>query len=115
MSLRLLLDAFAVGLGCLAGLVFGVTAMLVLFTLTGNSTWQRLRRRTRPILWNFGLDWPEIKRTWKRAFMLYYARGLPDSTQPEQPSDSSDDELLDESGDVPPAASPQTSAATATP
>lgn len=115
MSSPLFLDVIAVGLACLGGLGLGVFGMMILFVITGNSKWQRLRRRIRPLLWNFGLDWPEIKRTWKRAFILYYARGLPDSTLQSEPPSSSDDALLDESGDVPPANSPQTSFPTATP
>jgi hypothetical protein len=70
--------------------------MTVLYVLTSDSTWQRLRRRSRPFLWTLGLDWPEIKRTWKRSFMLYYARGLLDSQQP----DASDGASLDESQDA---------------
>lgn len=89
----LLLDVFAVSLACLAGLGLGISAMTVLYVVTSDSTWQRLRRRSRPFLWTLGLDWPEIKRTWKRSFMLYYARGLPDA----QPSDASDGASLDES------------------
>lgn len=89
----LLLDVFAVALACLAGLGLGISAMTVLYVVTSDSTWQRLRRRSRPFLWTLGLDWPEIKRTWKRSFMLYYARGLPDA----QPSDASDGASLDES------------------
>lgn len=89
----LLLDVFAVALACLAGLGLGVSAMTVLYVVTSDSTWLRLRRRSRPFLWTLGLDWPEIKRTWKRSFMLYYARGLPDS----QPPDVSDGASLDES------------------
>jgi len=92
----ILLDVFAVALACLAGLGLGISAMMVLYVLTSDSTWQRLRRRSRPFLWTLGLDWPEIKHTWKQAFMLYYARGLPDS----QPPDVSDGGLLDESQDA---------------
>jgi hypothetical protein len=92
----LLLDVFAVALACLAGLGLGISAMTVLYVLTSDSTWQRLRRRSRPFLWTLGLDWPEIKRTWKRSFMLYYARGLPDA----QPSDALDGASPDESQDA---------------
>ena len=92
----IILDVFAVSLACLAGLGLGISAMTVLYVLTSDSTWQRLRRRSRPFLWTLGLDWPEIKRTWKRSFMLYYARGLPDA----QPSDALDGASLDESQDA---------------
>jgi hypothetical protein len=96
MDWKILLDVFAVALACLAGLGLGISAMTVLYVLTSDSTWQRLRRRSRPFLWTLGLDWPEIKRTWKRSFMLYYARGLLDSQQP----DASDGASLDESQDA---------------
>lgn len=112
---ELLLKLVAMGLMCFAGLAAGVFGMAILFVLTGNSTWQRLRRRSRPLLWNFGMDWPEIKRTWKRSFMTYYGRGLPDLTQQVLPSDLSDEGLLDESGDVPPATLPPMSSPTVTP
>jgi hypothetical protein len=97
MDWEILLDVFAVALACLAGLGLGISAMTVLYVLTSNSTWQRLRRRSRPFLWTLGLDWPEIKHTWKRAFMLYYARGLPDL---QQPPNASDGASLDESQDA---------------
>jgi hypothetical protein len=96
MQLQLILDVFAVALACTAGFGLGISAMTVLYVVTSDSTWQRLRRRSRPFLWTLGLDWPEIKHTWKRAFMLYYARGLPDS----QPPDVSDGGSLDESQDA---------------
>jgi len=97
MDWKILLDVFAVALACLAGLGLGISAMTVLYVLTSDSTWQRLRRRSRPFLWTLGLDWPEIKRTWKRSFMLYYARGLPDSQPPDALDGASDAESQDAS------------------
>jgi len=93
-----LLELSALGLVCgSAGLTLGVTGMAFLFVLTGNSKWARLRRRFRPTLWYLGLDWPEVQRTWKRAFMTCYAQGLPDSQPAESQLNSLGDEPVDES------------------
>lgn len=114
MDLWLLAELVAVILACFAGLVAGVLGMAVLYIITGRPKWAHYRRQFRPWLWHLGLDWPEVKRTWKRAFMIYYARGLPDSQLSDQPPESSDAALLDESGDVPPGLSPKPSLPTAT-
>jgi hypothetical protein len=115
MDLGLVAELFAVLLGCFAGLFAGVMGMAALYIVTGRAKWVHYRRQFRPWLWHLGLDWPEVKRTWKRAFMIYYARGLPDSEQLEQQPELSDAGLLDESGDVPPGNSQPAKSPTATP
>ena len=114
MDLGLVAELFAVVLSCVAGLFAGGIGMAALYIITGRPKWAHWRRQFRPWLWYLGLDWPEVKRTWKRAFMIYYARGLPDLALSEQPPESSDAALLDESGDVPPGNSQPQSLQTAT-
>ena len=104
-----------IGIAALSGIGLGVSAMLVLYGVMSNSVWRRLRHHYRPFLWYLGLDWPEIKRTYKRAFMLYYGRSLPESQPSMQPSESLNGGLLDESGDVPPGSSLPLSEPTAMP
>jgi hypothetical protein len=104
-----------IGIAAMSGIGLGVSAMLIIYGVTSNSVWRRLRHHYRPFLWYLGMDWPEIKRTYKRAFMLYYGRSLPESQPLMQPSESSDGGLLDESGDVPPGASLPMSAQTEAP
>lgn len=94
-----------IGIAAVSGIGLGVSAMLVIYGVTSNSVWRRLRHHYRPFLWYLGLDWPEIKRTYKRAFMFYYGRSLPESQPQTQQAESSDGGLLDESGDVPPGSS----------
>jgi len=91
----ILVGTCAAFMACLA-VVVGI-AMAI-----SGGTWRKLRSHSRPWLWALGLDWPEIKRTYKRAFQLYYARRLPESLRPALPSQPSDDDSLDESGDVSP-------------
>jgi len=102
--------AFTMVLGgtCFAFLAVLALVVGVALSLSGG-TWRKLRSRARPLLWSFGLDWPEIKRTYKRAFMLYYGRRLPEYTLPASPGQPSSDGALDESGDVSPGLSPQLS------
>jgi hypothetical protein len=104
-----------IGIAMVSGMGLGVSVMLIIYGVTSNSIWRRLRHYYRPFLWYLGLDWPEIKRTYKRAFMLYYGRSLPESQPAMQPAESSDGGLLDESGDVPPGASLPMSAQTEEP
>ena len=93
----------------LGGTCFAFLAILVLSLgialMVSGGTWRKLRSRSRPMLWAFGMDWPEVKRTYKRAFMLYYGRSLPESMRPALPSRPSADDSLDESGDVGPGVS----------
>jgi hypothetical protein len=114
MDIGFALNILALGLACASGLALGVLGMIIVYVLTGRTTWARWRRRSRPLLWYFGLDWPEVKRTWKRAFRVYYERGLlelqPENSASELPGTDS----LDESGDVPPASYPPTNLLTET-
>ena len=95
--------AFTMVLGgtCFAFLAVLALVVGVALSLSGG-TWRKLRSRARPLLWTFGLDWPEIRRTYKRAFMLYYGRRLPESMLPASPGQPPNDGALDESGDVSP-------------
>jgi hypothetical protein len=88
-----------------AGVIAGATVTSILYELRSGNTWRRLRHHYRPLLWHFGLDWPEIKRTYKRVFMFYYLRRLPASSLESPSSASSDDGALDESGDISPGTS----------
>lgn len=94
-----------IGIAVVSGIGLGVSAMFIIYGVTSNSVWRRLRHHYRPFLWYLGMDWPEIKRTYKRAFMFYYGRSLPESLPSMEPSESPDGGLLDESGDVPPGSS----------
>ena len=92
---------FIAGGTCFAFMASLAVIVGIAMAISGG-TWRKLRSRSRPLLWAFGLDWPEIKRTYKRAFHLYYARRLPESVRPGSPSRPSADDSLDESGDVSP-------------
>jgi hypothetical protein len=94
------------------GLFVGVFTMSWLALFIPVTTWRQMRTRSRPVLWMLGLDWPEIKWTFKRSFMICYASSLPESRQLASPESSLPGDALDESGGIPPAASPATSPVT---
>ncbi len=104
-----------IGVSIAAGVIAGCTVTTIVYELRSGNTWRQLRHRYRPLLWHFGMDWPEIKRTYKRAFMFYYLRQLPASSLESPSSASSDDGALDESGDIGPATSLPTSEPTESP
>jgi hypothetical protein len=107
---------FIFGVLCLPclGFVAGLFVMFCVSLCMSGATWRKLRSQSRPFLWYLGLEWPEIKRTFKRSFLIYYGRHLPQDEPSDSPSPASSDGALDESGDVPPGASQQPSAASAT-
>ncbi len=102
-DLVIILTVIAVSIA--AGVIAGCTVTIIIYELRSGNIWRRLRHHYRPLLWHFGLDWPEIKRTYKRAFMFYYLRQLPASSLESPSSASSDVDALDESGDIGPATS----------
>jgi len=105
------------GLGCVAGigLLVGALLTVALTVMLPVRTWQQLHQKSRTILWMYGLDWPEIRRTYKRLFYAFYARHLPEYMPASAPSSSLPEEELDESGGVPPADSLQMSLQTEPP
>jgi len=54
----------------------------------GLGPWAQWRRKTRPLLWWRGLDWPEYGETYKEEFMMHYGADLPEESDLEAELDS---------------------------
>jgi hypothetical protein len=69
--------------GCVCGLACSLPVSFVLAMLAaiwiGREPWLKLRRRSRPLLWQIGLDWPEYTpNRGRRRYAAVYEEGLED-------------------------------------